>query len=78
MVAQEHVRGLQALHIYLLHFELLADQHDLGEEPDQPGPKYSLVQGVFCGFIAPFIAVIHFDVQKISLLRKNHKRFMNE
>ena len=76
MVAEDHVRGLQIIHVHFFYLVGFADEHDLGEEPNQPGPKFGLVHGVLGGFVPLFIFVINLNVHfytsfHSTLYRKN-------
>ena len=74
VVAQQHVGGRNTLHIHLFHLIFLADQGEPGQNPNQTGPEFGLVQGVPGCLVPFFILIINFNVHKLkSLLPQNCK-----
>ena len=65
MVAQQHVRGLQSLHIDLFHLIFLTDQRDPGQRPDEPCPEFRLMHGVSWG-VSFLIFVVDLDVHTFT------------
>jgi hypothetical protein len=60
VVAENDVGGLKTFHVDGFQGEFLSPEHDLGQEPNQPGPKPTLPLGVLGGFVPLFISVIYF------------------
>ena len=67
MVGKDHVRRLQAFHIDLFDLVFLADEHDLGEKPDQPRQIDRLANGVFCGLVTSFVFIIYVNIHGMPM-----------
>ena len=67
MVGKDHVRRLQAFHIDLFDLVFLADEHDLGEKPDEPCQIDRLADGVLCGLVASFVFIIYVDIHGMPM-----------
>jgi hypothetical protein len=55
---------------------LFAGEHDPGEDPDQPGPKFALMKGILGGAVPLFVFVIYVYIHwhtsfQYVLYRKN-------
>ena len=62
VIAEDDVRRLQTLHIDGLEGIFLADKADFGQDPNEPGEPGRLTNGIFCGFVVFFPAVIYFHI----------------
>jgi hypothetical protein len=59
MVAEYHIRRLQALHIYFFHLMLFEEKHYFRKEPNKPNKKHRLADGVFRGLVTFLIFVVY-------------------
>lgn len=62
MIAENDIRGLEALHIYLLKLSLFAYQRKSRQKPDEPDYDNRLSYGLFARIVALFVFIVYFDV----------------
>jgi hypothetical protein len=67
MIGKDHVGCLESLHIDLFDLVFLADEHDLGEKPDQPRQIDRLANGVLCGLVTSFVFIIYVNIHGMPM-----------
>jgi hypothetical protein len=60
MIAEDDIGRLQAFHINGIQGVLLADEADLGQDPNNPGEPGGLPNGIFGSFVMLFPTIIYF------------------